>query len=133
MTEAATQKSEISTPIPAHSQILLTYGDLVIDRRTQKVTKAGIKLPFSPTEFELLAYLVEQASVGSGFVSQEMIKTFLYGTNFSIASNIIAVYMSNLKRKLRYARSIVRVEAWRKIGYRLVIVPVEAVPNSSCE
>jgi DNA-binding response OmpR family regulator len=133
MTEAATQKSEILAPTPAHSQILLTCGDLVIDRRTQKVTKAGIKLPFSPTEFELLAYLVEQASVGSGFVSQEMIKTFLYGENFSLGSNLIAVYISNLKKKLREAQSIVQMEAWRKVGYRLVIVPVEAAPNSSCE
>ncbi|HUD02878.1 MAG TPA: winged helix-turn-helix domain-containing protein [Candidatus Paceibacterota bacterium] len=116
----------------AHEAIL-KYGDLVIDKVTRTVTKEGIKLQLPLKELELLVYFVARAFTGNEFSSQEMIKKFLYGANFSLGSNVIAVYISNMKKKLREAQSIVQIEAWRTVGYRLVIVPVETAPNSSCE
>jgi len=39
----------------------LIGGDIVVDRERREVTRAGIPVELTPTEFELLAYLIENA------------------------------------------------------------------------
>lgn len=60
-TPAAVTHPPDPTPTVEKSPNILRWGDLVVDFIRHIVTLGGVSIDFSPTEFDLLAYLVKQA------------------------------------------------------------------------
>ncbi|RLJ71459.1 two-component system response regulator ArlR [Hydrogenivirga caldilitoris] len=94
---------------------LLKVGDLVVSPSTREVTYRGEVLNLTRREFELLKFLAENVNTA---LSRERIYARVWGGNHEEGSNIVDVYIKNLRRKLgdREHTLIKTVRGW---GYML--------------
>ena len=95
---------------------LLRVGDLTIDRDSHLVTRNGVPLDLTRSEFELLAVLA--SAPGRTFTRLDLLET-LQGTSYTGIERNIDVHIKNLRRKIgddphqpRY------IETIYGIGYR---------------
>ena len=80
-----------------HASALLEIGDMVLDTRHSRVTKAGVPVDLSPLEYRLLHYLIHHAGRA---VSQIELTEHVYAQDFERESNAIEVLVGRLRRKL---------------------------------
>ena len=86
-------------PALAPPRTQLTYGDLTVDYGLRQVTRQGQVLDFTPTEFDLLACLMESPNVALDAVT--MLKQIRgYETNESEARAMVRVHVHRLRQKL---------------------------------
>jgi len=95
---------------------LLKIADLCIDTNSQVVERAGQLLDLSAKEYEYLEYL---ALNQNRVVSRNELLDHLYSTCYDFDSNIIDVYISNLRRKVDRAFDRKLIHTVRGAGYRL--------------
>lgn len=76
---------------------LVTAGDLVIDLARRRVTLAGIEVPLTPTEFELLALLARHADC---VVTYRVIVEQVWHEEFFGDTRTVSVHISNLRKKI---------------------------------
>ena len=95
------------------SQTVLTCGAVELDQRDHVVRVHGASVPTTATEFRLLEYLMLR---GDAVVTREELAHHVFG-DAGPDSNVINVYISALRRKLRAAGPIVRTV--RNAGYTL--------------
>ena len=75
----------------------LRVGDLVIDEDAHEVSRAGVEIDLSPTEFKLLRYLV----INEGrVVSKMQILDHVWEYDWGGEVAIVESYISYLRRKL---------------------------------
>lgn len=72
-------------------------GDIVIDRERREVTQAGVPLELTPTEFELLAYLMENA--GKALPHQAILQ-HVWGPEYGQETEYLRVYIGRLRHKI---------------------------------
>jgi DNA-binding response OmpR family regulator len=94
-----------------------TVGDLVVDSGARTVAIAGQFLSLGPTEFRILEYLAAHAP---NVLTKEDILTFIWGTSFEGSCNIVDVYLSTIRSKLRRFRAEGRLVTVRRFGYKLI-------------
>ncbi len=82
--------------VPARSD-RLRVADLVIDKASQEVWRGGQQISLSPTEYELLHYLM--VNVGR-VVSKAQILDHVWNFDFNGEWNIVESYISHLRRKV---------------------------------
>jgi two-component system, OmpR family, response regulator len=75
----------------------LTVGDVELDDESHEVRRAGKPIDLSPTEFNLLRYLMRNAG---RVVSKSQIIDVVWGYDFDGDPNIVETYVSYLRRKL---------------------------------
>lgn len=75
----------------------LAYADLTIKFERQEVTRNGVPIKLSPKEYNLLAYLVENAE---RVVSRVEIAEKVWNTHFDTGTNFIDVYINYLRKKM---------------------------------
>jgi DNA-binding response OmpR family regulator len=80
-----------------HASAVLAVGDLVLDTRHSRVSKAGIPVELSPLGYRPLQYLMHHAGRA---VSQIELTEHVYGQEFQRDSNAIEVLIARLRRKL---------------------------------
>jgi DNA-binding response OmpR family regulator len=95
-----------------HASAVLAVGDLSLDTRHSRVTKAGLPVELSPLEYRLLQYLMHHAGRA---VSQIELTEHVYGQDFERDSNAIEVLVARLRRKL--GADVVRTR--RGYGYHV--------------
>jgi len=76
---------------------VLTYADLELDVAAHEVFRDGREISLSPTEFRLLAYLVENAET---VVSKAQILDHVWQYDFGGEMNVVESYISYLRRKV---------------------------------
>ena len=95
----------------------LRVGDLVIDEDAHEVTRAGIDIDLSPTEFKLLRYLVINAG---RVVSKMQILDHVWEYDWDGEVAIVESYISYLRRKLAVeGASGELIHTKRGVGYIL--------------
>lgn len=94
----------------------ISIADLCIDTNSQVVERAGQLLDLSAKEYEYLEYL---ALNQNRVVSRNELLDHLYSTCYDFDSNIIDVYISNLRRKVDRAFDRKLIHTVRGAGYRL--------------
>ena len=94
----------------------VAIGDLVIDRATIEVTRAGQAVSLTPTEFKLLCYLADNTG---RVLSKAQIVDHVWEYDFGGDPNIVETYVSYLRRKLDRGRDPM-IQTVRGFGYRLV-------------
>ncbi|HUX27645.1 MAG TPA: response regulator transcription factor [Terracidiphilus sp.] len=104
------------------SHPILRIGDLVVDTIEKTVTRGGIELELSPTEYRIMEYMSHRPR---SVISKQTLLEHLYDYNWEHHSNVIEAHVSNLRRKLNCANEtqsprIQFLETLRGRGYRLL-------------
>lgn len=77
----------------------LTVGDLTLNTKTYKVSRAGKPIELSNKEFTLLEYLMRNAG---SIRTKEQIITHVWDYEADILPNTVEVYIRNLRNKIDY-------------------------------
>jgi len=94
---------------------LITYEDITLDDDMHEVTKAGEAVDLSPTEFQLLRYLMVNAEV---VLSKSKILDHVWNYDFGGDGNVVESYVSYLRRKIDTKESRL-IHTVRGVGYVL--------------
>jgi len=87
-------------------------GNIEVNLLTRELSQGGQPVRLSSTEFELLAYLLQNRG---HVVSRDQILRVVWGYDHDPGTNIVDVYIGYLRRKLRHGAPIVTI---RSVGYR---------------
>jgi two-component system OmpR family response regulator len=96
--------------------VRLTVADLELDEDSHEVRRGGEDVPLSPTEFNLLRYLMVNAG---RVLSKAQILDHVWSYDFDGDANIVESYVSYLRRKLDSAGREPLIHTVRGIGYVL--------------
>jgi DNA-binding response OmpR family regulator len=88
-------------------------GDLLVDRRTRRVTVDGGEVALTPKEFDLLAFLAEDA--GAVCTRQQVLEE-VWDPHWYGPTKTLDVHVASLRKKLGDPRWI---ETVRGVGFRL--------------
>lgn len=103
--------------------VLIKAGDLELRLRSFEVYFKGERLHTTKKEFDLLRFLMERAGQA---VSREELYLKLWGNSYHESSNIVDVYIKNLRNKLG-DRDHKLIRTVRGFGYMLVSEDVSKV------
>lgn len=95
---------------------LIAFGDICFDVATRLAFVAGVELGLARREAALLEELMR---ANGRVIVRDTLEDRLYGFDDEVSSNALEAAVSRVRRKLASARSAVRIEAVRGIGYRL--------------
>ena len=84
-------------PKGAPEETVFRVGDLVMDRLSHKVTRAGEEIILQPREFRLLEYLMQNAGK---VVTRTMLLEHVWDYHFDPQTNVIDVHVSRLRAKI---------------------------------
>ncbi len=94
------------------TQQRLQAGDVVLDAAARVVRKAGVAVPLSGREFDLLhAFLLDAGRV----LTRDQLEQRLYSWGQEVDSNAVEVHIHNLRRKLGHSL----IQTVRGVGYIL--------------
>ncbi len=97
---------------------VLTFGELSIDLARRTVTVGGEEIKLTPTEYEVLKYLAQQAG---RVVTHRQLLIAIWGSNYQEESQYLRVYVGQLRRKIEADPSQpAYIITEPGIGYRLV-------------
>ena len=84
-------------PKGAPEDTVYRIADLVLDRLSHKVTRAGEEIVLQPREFRLLEYLMQNAGK---VVTSTMLLEHVWDYHFDPQTNVIDVHVSRLRAKI---------------------------------
>jgi DNA-binding response OmpR family regulator len=88
-----------SLPSESGSQAVLHHGNLTVDRQRHQVTVEGQKVDLTPTEFELLVHLIENAERVAS-CSELVLAVHGYETSEDESRKVIRPHITNLRQKM---------------------------------
>ena len=97
-------------------ETVLRLADLELDLLERRVRRAGVEIPFTQREFEVLAYLVRHRG---GVVTREMLGRDVWKEPNHALTNVIEVYITLLRRKLEAPGQGPLIHTVRGVGYRV--------------
>jgi two-component system OmpR family response regulator len=80
-----------------HAAPVIAVGEILLDPRQMRVTRAGAAVPLSPQEYRLIAYLMHNAG---RVVPQQELAEHLQAEHFDRESNAVEVLVGRVRRKL---------------------------------
>jgi len=98
---------------------ILEIGDLTVDTNARSASRGGTEIRLSSKEYEYLEYL---ALNHERVVSRTELLDHLYTASYDFDSNIIDVYISNLRRKVDRGYPDKLIHTVRGAGYRLAAI-----------
>lgn len=96
-----------------HASPIIECGEIAIDTRASRVTRAGVPVKLTANEYKLLSYLAHERD---RVVSRTELTEHIYDQDFDLDSNTIEVFVGRLRRKIGAGV----IETVRGLGYRLV-------------
>jgi len=101
---------------PAMAGPVLQLADLRLDTARHEATRAGRPIELTPTEYRLLELLLRHQNQ---VLSRTMIAEQVWSYDFYSESNVVDVYIRNLRRKLDEGYSPKLIHTVRGVGYKL--------------
>jgi len=95
---------------------VLTIGDLVVKPAEQNASVDGNTLDLTAKEFSVLEYLAQH---NGQIITRTMLMEHIWGSDFETFSNVIDVYIRNLRRKLEKHSKVGLIKTIRGKGYIL--------------
>ena len=92
----------------------LKAGDIALDRRTRRVTRATRDITLSPTEFRLLEYLMQ--SPGRVYSRSQLLDA-VWGRDIYVDERTVDVHVGRLRKCLKRGREIDPIRTVRGMGY----------------
>ncbi len=111
---AARVKAVLRRAEPAPQRTRLELGDVVLDPDAREVTVAGEPIELTGKEFDLLAYLLENAGI---VVSRDQLLDRVWGMSYAGGTRTVDVHVAQLRRKLGRPEAI---RTFRGSGYKAV-------------
>lgn len=96
----------------SHESTILTRGELELDLKSRRVTRAGTRVELSAREFALAEEFFRNPDQ---VLSREQLLSRVWGFDFDPGSNVVDVYVRYLRNKL----GADVIETVRGMGYRL--------------
>ena len=93
----------------------LVVGDLVMDEESHEVTRGGVPVALTATEFELLRYLMRNPR---RVLSKAQILDRVWDYDFGGQANVVELYISYLRKKIDVGREPM-IQTLRGVGYML--------------
>lgn len=103
-------------PNPGEGEAKYVVADLVLDRLSRKVTRAGRQIVLQPREFRLLEYLMKHAGQ---VVTRTMLLENVWHYHFDPQTNVIDVHISRLRAKIDKDFDAPLLHTVRGAGYRV--------------
>lgn len=94
----------------------LKVTDLELDQLTRKAYRAGQEIELTPTEYSLLEYLMLHVDQ---VVTRTMISEHVWNDDFDAYSNVINVYINNIRKKIDQGHAKELIHSLRGVGYIL--------------
>jgi two-component system, OmpR family, response regulator len=94
-------------------------GDVELDERAHRVTRGGIEIDLSPTEFKLLRFLMLHKDQ---VVTRAQILDHVWAYDFGGDSNVVETYISYLRRKVDRL-GVPLIKTVRGVGYAIRTEP----------
>ena len=91
-------------------------SDLVLDADSRTVTRGGEEISLTSREFALLEYLIRNKG---RVLSRAQIEQHVWSYEYEGASNMIDVYIRNLRKKIDEGRAVKLIHTVRYVGYVL--------------
>jgi DNA-binding response OmpR family regulator len=113
---AARVKAVLRRSEPGPRAERLELGDVLLDAEAREVTVAGAPVALTGKEFDLLAYLLENAGI---VVSRDQLLDRVWGMSYAGGTRTVDVHVAQLRRKLARPDAIRTV---RGSGYKAVRV-----------
>ncbi len=101
---------------PEVQGIILRVADLVLDPIRHQVTRDGQPIELAPKEYNVLEYLVRHPNQ---VLTRTMIGEHIWNYDVYSESNVLDVYIRNLRRKLDDNFSVKLIHTVRGVGYKL--------------
>ena len=111
---AARVKAVLRRTGPTARAELLEIGDVAVDPQAREVRVADEVVELTGKEFDLLAYLLENAGI---VVSRDQLLDHVWGMSYAGGTRTVDVHVAQLRRKLGRPASIRTV---RGSGYKAV-------------
>jgi len=100
---------------------LVRFGDVVVDLKDRRVTKAGAGVHLTPTEFRLLSVMV--GSAGRVLTNPQLLRS-VWGPSHVEDGHYLRIYMGHLRHKLEDDPAQPRYLLTETgVGYRLLTTP----------
>lgn len=96
----------------------LSFGDLTLNLDQAELSCANKTVHLSYKEFAIMKQLMQYPSMT---VSKETLIVNVWGSSSDAVENNVEVYISFLRKKLRFLDSHVKITTLRRIGYRLEV------------
>lgn len=107
--KALLRRSSLSPP-----DIRLRLADLELDPDGRRLTRAGVEIEVTKTEFDLLELLLMNAGI---VLPRSVIYERIWGYDFETSSNPLEVYVGYLRRKLEASGGSRLIHTVRGVGY----------------
>jgi two-component system KDP operon response regulator KdpE len=106
---------------PSDDEPVVAFGDVTVDLAAKSVSRAGVRVHLTPTEWRMLEFLARNP--GSLVTRQTLLKD-IWGTDQVSDTGYLRLYMSQLRKKLEPdpARPV-HLLTESGMGYRLVVAP----------
>ena len=101
---------------PQEQETRYVVGDLVLDRLSHRVTRAGEPIVLQPREYRLLEYLMRRQG---RVVTRTMLLEGVWDYRFEPGTNVIDVHISRLRRKVDGEGEAPLIHTVRGSGYKL--------------
>jgi DNA-binding response OmpR family regulator len=98
----------------------ITYEDLTLDLQSAALSCGKESVQLSRKEFEVLKTFLYQPSMT---ISTDTLIMNAWGIESEATDNNVEVYISFIRKKLKYLNSRVGIKKLQKIGYRLEVRP----------
>lgn len=105
---------------PGEVETAYRVGDLLLDRLSHTVSRAGEDIPLQPREFRLLEYLMKNAGQ---VVTRTMLLENVWDLHFDPQTNVIDVHMSRLRAKIDRGQEKPLLHTVRGAGYMVREMP----------
>lgn len=105
---------------------VLRDGPLAVDPAARTCTYDGTEVPLTPTEFDLLTYLMARRGQA---LSRDTIHRDVWGHDFDRGTNLIDVYVNYVRRKLEEVGCPPPIETVRGVGYRYTSCAEDAISH----
>ncbi len=94
----------------------LTVGDCTLDVRHRTAIRAGVGIPLSPREFEVLMLLMEEP--GRAFTRAELSER-IWGREYEYDSRTVEILITRLRRKIDDPFPTALLQTVRQVGYTM--------------
>ncbi len=101
---------------PEHSEPRYVVADLVLDRLSRRVTRAGRPIALQPREYRLLEYLMKNAGQ---IITRTMLLEQVWDYHFDPQTNVIDVHISRLRAKIDKGFDVPLLHTVRGAGYMI--------------
>ena len=96
----------------------MQFGDLTLDLKSAELVCGAQRVQLSRKEFDVLKLFLYNPTMT---ITKEMMIVKIWGAESDVTENNVEVYISFLRKKLKFLKSTVSIKNIQRLGYRLEV------------